>query len=128
MRFTNGIQDGEFGPHCPQGVVSGFNIIGPGNRYPAGKAINQIFGGVTLPNFREADEDCLYLDLYVPGKALMDGETLPVVVWVFGGAFVVGSKDIYQPFLPWYDGSGLINQSGNNVIFIAFNYRLGSFG
>ncbi|KKA29824.1 hypothetical protein TD95_000426 [Thielaviopsis punctulata] len=104
----SGIQDGRFGPRCPQGIMSGFNIMGPGNQYPVGRAINQMFAGLPVPEFRNISEDCLYMDIYVPGKAIIDGETLPVVVW--------------------YDGSGMINQSKNNIIFVSFNYRLGSFG
>lgn len=80
--------------------------------------------------FNTGDEDCLFLDVYVPGKALKSPTTakLPVVVWIFGGAYVLGSKDSDIPELPFYDGSGLINQSGGNMIFIAMNYRLGAYG
>lgn len=53
---------------------------------------------------------------------------LPVVVFVYGGAYVFGSKDSLQPELPFYDGTGLISQSGNNMIFVAMNYRVGAFG
>ena len=41
---------------------------------------------------------------------------------------MLGSKDQLKPLLPLYDGSGLITQSGGNVIFVASNYRLGAFG
>lgn len=86
-------------------------------------------GGFLNPNFGDESEDCLYMDIFVPAKALKNPKTpLPVVVWIFGGGYVLGSKDIYQPTLPFYDGTGLIRQSGNNMIFITFNYRLGAFG
>lgn len=88
------------------------------------------FGGIPIPLFDTGDEDCLFLDVYVPGKA-MRNETdskLPVVAWIFGGGYVLGSKDAMQPELPFYDGSGLISQSDGNLIFVAMNYRLGAYG
>ena len=68
-------------------------------------------------------EDCLFLDVYVPGAAVRSPSTLklPVILWIYGGAYIFGGKDTY-------DGTGLIEVSGNNVIFVASNYRLGAFG
>lgn len=86
-------------------------------------------GGIPVPLFSGGDEDCLFLDVYVPGKALKDPSLkLPVVVWIYGGGFVFGSKDSLQPDLPFYDGSGMIGQSNNGMIFVAMNYRLGAYG
>jgi carboxylesterase type B len=82
-----------------------------------------------LPKFSDSSEDCLFLDVYVPAKALKNPSIkLPVVVYIYGGGYVLGSKDTYQPLLPFYDGSGLMGQSGNNMIFVTLNYRLGAFG
>ena len=82
-----------------------------------------------VPEFGNESEDCLYLDVYVPSKAIKNPNLkLPVVVYIFGGAYILGSKDVYQPSLPFYDGSGMMGQSGNNFIFVTFNYRLGAFG
>jgi carboxylesterase type B len=65
----------------------------------------------------------------VPGKALKNPSLkLPVVVYLFGGGFVFGSKDSLQPELPYYDGSGMIGQSSGNMIFVSINYRLGAYG
>lgn len=86
-------------------------------------------GGIPIPLFSGGDEDCLFLDVYVPGKALKNPSLkLPVAVWIYGGAYVFGSKDTLQPELPFYDGSGLMGQSNNNLIFVAMNYRLGAYG
>lgn len=62
-------------------------------------------------------EDCLKINVYVPVKAQ---KPLPVMVFIHGGAFLVGSggKLIHGPeFLVRHD-----------VIFVTFNYRLGSLG
>ena len=67
--------------------------------------------------------------MYVPGIALKDPSMkLPVMVFISGGAYLFGSKDSLQPLLPFYDGTGMISQSGGNMIFVAINYRLGAFG
>lgn len=82
-----------------------------------------------MPLFSNGDEDCLFLDVYVPGQAVRNPSLkLPVVVWMYGGAYIFGSKDSLQPELPFYDGSGMIGQSNNGIIFVAMNYRLGAYG
>ena len=75
-------------------------------------------------------EDCLFLDIFVPGAAVRSPSStkLPVIHWFFGGGYIFGSKDQLEPELPFYDGTGMISQSGNNIIFVASNYRLGAFG
>ena len=72
-------------------------------------------------------EDCLFLDLYVP-KTVFDGtrtKLLPVVVWLYGGAFAFGSKNQLDPL---YTGRSTIATSKYQMIFVAGNYRLGAFG
>jgi carboxylesterase type B len=76
-------------------------------------------------------EDCLFLDVYVPGAAVRSPSTtsLPVIHWFYGGGFILGSKDQLEGLdLPFYDGTGLVKQSSNNIIYVASNYRLGAFG
>lgn len=34
-------------------------------------------------------EDCLFLDVYVPGKALKGDVKLPIINYIYGGAYVV---------------------------------------
>ncbi|QSZ31432.1 hypothetical protein DSL72_000997 [Monilinia vaccinii-corymbosi] len=72
-------------------------------------------------------EDCLFLDVIVP-KSIYDsrGKRAPVVVWIYGGGYVGGSKfDAGNP-------ATLISRSkengGEGVVYVAFNYRLGLFG
>ncbi len=63
-------------------------------------------------------EDCLYLNVWTPaGKS---DAALPVMVWIHGGAFLMGSAN-----LPFYDGETLARQG---VVLVSINYRLGLFG
>ncbi|MGB6555174.1 MAG: carboxylesterase family protein, partial [Candidatus Binataceae bacterium] len=61
-------------------------------------------------------EDCLYLNIYTPDPA---GTELPVMVWVHGGTFIVGSG---APS----NGSNLARKG--NLIVVTINYRLGALG
>jgi carboxylesterase type B len=63
-------------------------------------------------------EDCLFLDMIVPGKALRKESKLPVVNFIYGGAYVAGLKDVI------FDGMPLVEQSHGNVIYIIGNYRV----
>lgn len=74
------------------------------------------------------DEDCLFLDVYVPGNAIQipDSNQLPVVIWIHGGAYIFGAKDSVPGLL--YSGIGPMQTSGNQFIFVTGNYRLGAFG
>ena len=63
-------------------------------------------------------EDCLYLNVWSPG---LDDARRPTMVWVHGGAFVMGSGST-----PLYDGASLARR-GDTVI-VTINYRLGPFG
>ncbi|XP_058701880.1 fatty acyl-CoA hydrolase precursor, medium chain-like [Poecile atricapillus] len=66
----------------------------------------------------QVSEDCLYLNVYTPvstGKQ----EKLPVLVWIHGGALVVGAASSY-------DGSALA--AFDNVVVVAIQYRLGIAG
>ena len=70
--------------------------------------------GVTLP----VSEDCLYLNVWTPARSA--GEKLPVMVWIYGGAFTGGATSI-----PLYDGSKLAQRG---VIVVTVAYRVGPFG
>ncbi|XP_077968891.1 uncharacterized protein LOC120335102 [Styela clava] len=71
------------------------------------------YGGSAL----SGDEDCLYMNIYVPKTPTTD--YYPVMVFVYGGGFVIGSANGYD---------GTILASVNNVIVVVFNYRLGALG
>lgn len=81
------LQDGSFGPSCVQSFPSkGLNLLGPGAKAPIGGAANQFLGGIPASVLNGGDEDCLFLDLIVPGKAIRNSanESLPIVVWIYG--------------------------------------------
>jgi para-nitrobenzyl esterase len=63
-------------------------------------------------------EDCLYLNVWTPG---LDGGNRPVMVWIHGGAFAIGSGGS-----PMYKGEHLAKLG--DVVVVTINYRLGSFG
>lgn len=86
-----------FGPACPQ----------------APTPFDTLLGGA----LRVQSEDCLSLNVCTPGP---DGPQRPVMVWIHGGAFVIGagSQSIY-------DGRHL---AAHDVVVVSVNYRLGVFG
>ena len=138
---TAGVQDGSYGPICIQAPIKGPQLTGPGASSPIGQAANQFLAGIPLPSFANMSEgeieldmtpigakcdiDCLFLDIYVPAAAVENPSLrLPVISWFYGGAYIFGGKDQFGDILPFYDGTGLIQESGGNVIFVASNYRV----
>jgi para-nitrobenzyl esterase len=63
-------------------------------------------------------EDCLYLNIWTPG---IDGLRRPVMVWIHGGAFSMGSGS--NPECP----GGALPRKGN-IVYVSMNYRLGPLG
>ncbi|HWM65148.1 MAG TPA: carboxylesterase family protein, partial [Steroidobacteraceae bacterium] len=61
-------------------------------------------------------EDCLFLNIYTPAA---DQRKRPVLVWIHGGGYTVGSANEY-------DG-GILAAQGD-VVVVCINYRLGVFG
>ena len=61
-------------------------------------------------------EDCLYLNIWRPTGTGAHAK-LPVMVWIYGGAFVIGDSASKI-----YDGSNLAR---DGVIVVNFNYRAG---
>lgn len=71
----------------------------------------------------DTGEDCLTLNVQRPAGTTASSK-LPVVFWIFGGGFEVGSTQMY-------DGTPLVAESaalGHGVIYVAVNYRVGGFG
>ena len=85
-----------FGPNSLQGVV--FDDIDP------------TAAGVS--------EDCLYLNVWTPAAGASD--RLPVMVWIHGGGFAVGSGAE-----PRYDGANL---AARGIVVVTLNHRLNALG
>ena len=66
-------------------------------------------------------EDCLSLNVWTPASAKEAKKAkLPVMVWIYGGGFVVGSTSEARQ-----DGENLAKKG---VVVVSMNYRLGVFG
>jgi para-nitrobenzyl esterase len=62
-------------------------------------------------------EDCLTVNVFTPARRA-PGAKLPVMVWIYGGAFIGGSANNY-------DGTKFAQ---DGVVLVTFNYRLGRLG
>ncbi|KAM3557818.1 hypothetical protein MY1884_004327 [Beauveria asiatica] len=65
-------------------------------------------------------EDCLFANVFKPANATTTSK-LPVWVFIQGGGYAHNSNGNYN-------GSQIVQQSGGNVVFVNFNYRVGVFG
>jgi para-nitrobenzyl esterase len=83
--------------------------FGPSCIQPGQKIIPGIGG--------KQSEDCLYLNVWTAAGA---GEKRPVMVWIHGGGFTIGSGSQAT-----YDG---LHFAEDGVVEVTFNYRLGPFG
>lgn len=72
-----------------------------------------------LPSSTQA-EDCLFINVWGPASATADSN-LPVWVYIQGGGYVSNSNANYN-------GSTVVENSGQNIVFVNFNYRVGSWG
>ncbi|KAJ7776821.1 Alpha/Beta hydrolase protein [Mycena maculata] len=105
------------GPGCPQQAVV-LPILTGFTEEVVDYVANSIFGTV-FPS----DEDCLTLNVIKPSTATATSK-LPVVVWIFGGGFELGSPQMY-------DGTPIVQRSiamGEPVIYVSMNYRVSAFG
>ena len=73
--------------------------------------------GISQGGSAAGSEDCLYLNVYTPNP-ISSASNLPVMVWIYGGAFVLGAGS--------YNPSALVQQG--HMIVVTFNYRLGPLG
>ncbi|MEQ2255905.1 hypothetical protein ILYODFUR_018713 [Ilyodon furcidens] len=79
-----------------------------------------------LMNDVYGSEDCLYLNIWVPHNKSV-ATNVPVMVWIFGGGFLVGAS-FGANFLDNYLYSGQEIADRGNVIVVTLGYRVGSLG
>lgn len=72
------------------------------------------FGG----RYQPMSEDCLTLNVVTPESA--PTEPLPVMVFIHGGGYILGSSAT-----PLYDGAALARRG---CVYVSVNYRLGALG
>ncbi|XP_036185130.1 LOW QUALITY PROTEIN: bile salt-activated lipase-like [Myotis myotis] len=72
-------------------------------------------------------EDCLYLNIWVPQGKKEVSQNLPVMIWIFGGAFFFGTGQGFNFFSDYqFDGEEIATRG--NVILVTFNHRVGPLG
>ncbi len=89
-----------FGPACPQNPI----VISTAEH------LERVDG--------ERSEDCLYLNVCTPG---LDDARRPVMVWIHGGGFVMGTGT-----MPLNDPRFLVARG--DVVIVSLNYRMANFG
>ncbi|GJJ10739.1 hypothetical protein Clacol_004966 [Clathrus columnatus] len=67
-----------------------------------------------------SSEDCLFLNVWAPSNATTESK-LPVLFFIQGGGYCDNSNANYN-------GSELVQFTGNQMVFVNFNYRVGPFG
>src|SRR5947209_2128676 len=87
------------------GVRDATRFAPPASQNP--DRLDAVWGEVLAPG----DEDCLCLNVWSPG---LDAPLRPVMVWIHGGAFVVGSGR-----WGWYEGKNLARRG--NVVVVTVN-------
>jgi para-nitrobenzyl esterase len=78
-----------------------------------GSNINHYFG------HEATSEDCLYLNIWASAGSDA-GDDLPVVVWIYGGGFTIGSAAMAN-----YAGENLAKKG---VVYVSVSYRVGALG
>ncbi len=71
-----------------------------------------------MPDSPGTSEDCLYLNVWTPADSA--SANLPVMVWLYGGAYNEGGGSA-----PFSQGDQL---AAKGVVMVTFNYRVGSLG
>ncbi|KAI6026036.1 Alpha/Beta hydrolase protein [Pisolithus marmoratus] len=110
-----------YGNACPQ-----MSLLAPGVPLPNNPDLSGVttyLGELQPQGIVAASEDCLYTNVVRPA-GVTSGANLPVVVWIYGGAFMAGDASAYN-------GTSIVARSMSlktPIIYVSFNYRLNAFG
>ncbi len=102
----------------PPQPTEGWRVLRSAERFGANSLQGVVFDDID-PTIAGVSEDCLYLNVWTraePGSI----ERAPVLFWIHGGGFVVGSGSE-----PRYDGANLAAQG---VVVVTVNHRLNALG
>ena len=104
---------------APQPVVP-WDGVWTANRKPP-ECLQRLRSTTTNQYFGDelAGEDCLYLNIWAPASSKAT-DRLPVVVYIYGGGFFIGSAS-----MPLYAGDEIAKKG---VIYVEANYRVGVMG
>lgn len=78
------------------------------------RTMNHYFGN------EATSEDCLYLNIWAPPSPAPEGKPYPVLVWIYGGGFNIGSASMAN-----YSGAAM---AAKGVIQVNIAYRVGNLG
>ena len=93
-------------------AATNFGAEAPQNPSP----LDAMMGGAGKTPSR--NENCLFLNIWTPST---DTARRPVLFWIHGGAFTIGSGS-----QPVYDGQYLAREG--DVVVVTINYRMGALG
>jgi para-nitrobenzyl esterase len=111
----------------PPAPVKSWEGVRPADRYsaPCMQPVILALPNVTTLESEEVlrvpgtpSEDCLYLNVWTAAKSAT--ERRPVMVWIHGGALIIGSPAVLST-----EGAALARKG---VVLVSVNYRLGPFG
>lgn len=90
--WTGVLNGTEYGPACsqPEGLIRAIDIA----------------------------EDCLHLNIFTENLPVNESDLKPVIVFIHGGKFEIGSAIISSPRV----------MMDRNIVFVTINYRMGPFG
>ncbi|CCF32799.1 carotenoid ester lipase [Colletotrichum higginsianum] len=145
--FTQQLGDfdgSSYGPICPQKTTASILTKNSSSSLVLGEtgtAIGPVVGALADTVFntlgQTRSEDCLLINVQTPVNASR-GDKLPVVIWIHGGGFEVGSPftdtsetDVIRGAALNYNVGGLVRTSvnlGQPIIGVSANYRLNAFG
>jgi para-nitrobenzyl esterase len=106
---------GEFRWKPPQPVKPWNNVLKAGGFALPCPQVSPFLPGLIKV---KASEDCLCLNVWTPAKKPDD--KLPVMVWIYGGGFAMGSTST-----PLYNGAKLAKMG---VVVVSIAYRIGPLG